>query len=1276
MAQGSASLKFEGEWVETGAPFGDRRRFAVQYHLGDDTVEMLDRTSAYSSGGLFTKYLQRQRLPRMPLDPGTEGMLPTAHPAYARGLILPDPAAVERAAAAARARYEPSRGATQRAKFVSPITGRPGFSTAEHLSASSSAAAAAGATAFGSGASAAAVAAASARYVRGIPVLSSLAGSPEYVTAAEFVCGGVVSVYGRPLLLRSCDAFTVAFCLHSFGFDMRELFVREATAAAPTGSSTGASAGGVGAGPASSGHGGTAAGAPAAGRRLPVPAPGAVVPLPPHVGALAVGSEEETRRNASKLVPTYRRTRDFDRYYQLGAKALRFSARLDPATCDPEDARRRFVVSFYLEDNTLSVGEMTGVKPGHGAAVARWLQRGRYRNALAPPDAEAMEALGIRPGINALPPAVAAAYDRIYGAARDKIGYTESSGAQGYGGGIYGKAGCVGVESPADMGVRDAALHALRPIPRHFEVGDFAPGAPFRLEHVPGLAFTLEKPDAWTASFLAARAAHGSGCVGADGREVEVDPKDVYVPENSVPVPSMPLEAGARGAADAEGEEGGEYGAAAGGGGSAAAEAEAEAALQTDCLLVAKILSGVAESARRVVKQADKHGRGYAPAGLVAQVLRSYGVQPPACERGVLERVLAAYTLDFDAIASAAAAREASLVAGGALFTAAAAAAGAHPAGGSPDAAGGCLAAGAAKRLARVAGSPDITIPRARPEAPPAPGSRIGSLADPLAGPFLRDFASHEYRDAQMVDYTALFAGLHAATARQMALQPRIDKLLSQLRAALLSSRSHLRKVFRDLDVAGEGAVTMPEFRHMLARHNLDVGISDAQLRVLMQRFPPAGGVEAAAAAAAAGRPPAISWDGFVRALLEVETLSPEELATFLNFVRGLGDRAEDGVGSSRAVPQVRPHANVTASWTPASADPAPYLAAAAEAAGGGAGGGSGTKRGFGDMVEARLLRPHTAPAAAAAASAPGASSFPQYGGAAIDARMGAPHYPHPHSHSHSHAHAGGEYGCGYEGEGERAGLPAGHAGPSVRPHTSAGLRMASGGPPSLPPASRGASLPASSAPSSRSGSVADAGALGGGAGSGYAGSASAAPPGSSPLQAQAGKHAARVTFDAPAKPPAVPAYAAASSARAPTGVSSRPAAQVGTVDVLAALAGSPDTARVLQSLHATFARRRFDLYRALSLFDTTHRGALNLPSFVAAVTSAGLRLTRAELEAVKGAMLAQAACTGAGPSEQDVWINHTAFFDALFPRDADAGGAGPGAGYGAAPRPRTAAAW
>ena len=60
-----------------------------------------------------------------------------------------------------------------------------------------------------------------------------------------------------------------------------------------------------------------------------------------------------------------------------------------------------------------------------------------------------------------------------------------------------------------------------------------------------------------------------------------------------------------------------------------------------------------------------------------------------------------------------------------------------------------------------------------------------------------------------MVDYAGLVGEIKTASLRQQALQPRLDKLTSQLRSALLSSRTHLRKVFRDLDGAKNGTITM-----------------------------------------------------------------------------------------------------------------------------------------------------------------------------------------------------------------------------------------------------------------------------------------------------------------------------------------------------------------------------------------------------------------------------------------------------------------------------------
>lgn len=1340
LSQGAAALRFEGEWVEADAPEPtaadraaaaaaaaagkrapqtpsvglppERRRFALQYYLADDTAELLELPPVgVSTGGaagstVGSKFLARQRLPRMPLEARcAEAMLLVSHPSLltagavpgSGGAVLPPADTVESFAAAARARYAPSKGATQRAKFVSPITGRPVFSTVG----SSTAATLDGGDRHGSGsgAGAAGAGAAGTARVRGVPVLTSQAGEPEYVTAADLVCGGVVSIYGRPLLLRSCDAFAVAFALHCFGFDQRAVFVREI----PT----------------------------------PVPPP-ARIPLPPHAGALAVGVEEETRRNADKLIPTFRRERDAARAYQLGAKALRFAAKLDPARCDPEDARRRFVVSFYLEDCTMSIGELTGARTGHGPSVVRWLQRGRYRNATAPPDEAVMEALGVKTaaggaaggaaghgvagsaaasgsssGVSAgtgftplgLPPAVAAAYDRIYGAARDKVGYTESSGAQGYGGGIYGKAervgaGGVGVESAADIGVRDAALHALKPIPRFFDECDFFPGASLALEHVPGLRFTLGAPDAWTGAFLAARAAAPPG----------TDPKDVYVPENASPVPALPLEAAAEAAS----------GDAAGGPGAAAAASRspAQEQLQQDSLAVAKILTGVAASARLTLKQADKLGRGYAPRAVVTEALAAYGVMPPACAPGVVERLLDAYTIDFGAVRREIAEREAALAAGGfaalAVAHAAAAAAGSSgrsgPAGGSPvEPAGG-------RRYARTpagaGGVCAVTDPRDIPLPPSAaalrrasaaaahgaggPGRAMGTMSDPLSGPFLTDFAGAAFADVPMVDYPALFDGLAAAAARQTALQPRMDKLMSQLRAALLSSRGHLRKVFRDLDVAGCGAITAAEFRHMLRRHNLDIGISDAQLRALLRRFPSAP----ADVRAALGEPTAISWDGFVRALLEVETLSREELDHFLGFVRGLRDCAPDGVGTTRAVPgmggsgssdpavQAKP-----AGWAQGAgaADPSPFLRAVAEAGGSGdVGSGAGAMPrgfGFGAVLEARLMpggagaasavaahppalppRPHTAPATAAASIG------------VLDARRGA--------------------------------APPAAA---LRPHTSAGL-------------GHGAAVAGSVAShGSGSGSGRNSDRDDGYGAHGYdegfdegafdshydapAAAARAGPPGSSPGDAApSSKTAPRtVHFAYPSKPtaaaavapPAPPSAAGGGLAAAMGAVSTflKPSRGVPTIDAVAALSrGGPECTRVLGAVRRAFAARRFDLYRALSLYDTSRTSVLDVPSFVAALTSAGLRVSRAELTCLKAALLrahADAHLGGGGarsgsshggggeklPSEQDVFVDYASFFDTLW-TSSDAAAVGdsadvapaPHAFYGGAARPATAA--
>lgn len=138
LEHGASMLRFECEWRETAEPFGDRRRFALQYFLADDTLEILDKSSAYARGGQFTKFISRQRLPRMPLEAGTEGVVPinagrltaanaiapgARAKAQAAGIQLPDAAQVIAMSNQARSKYKYTSGPTIWGKTTSPITG-------------------------------------------------------------------------------------------------------------------------------------------------------------------------------------------------------------------------------------------------------------------------------------------------------------------------------------------------------------------------------------------------------------------------------------------------------------------------------------------------------------------------------------------------------------------------------------------------------------------------------------------------------------------------------------------------------------------------------------------------------------------------------------------------------------------------------------------------------------------------------------------------------------------------------------------------------------------------------------------------------------------------------------------------------------------------------------------------------------------------------------------------------------------------------------------------
>jgi len=90
---------------------------------------------------------------------------------------------------------------------------------------------------------------------------------------------------------------------------------------------------------------------PISGIEKPNPRPAVVVQVPPHNG---FGDEVDSLGSVYDLVPK-KPTIDFFKYVDHDKKVLRFTARFN--TKVPEDLDRRFIISFYLADDTISIFE-------------------------------------------------------------------------------------------------------------------------------------------------------------------------------------------------------------------------------------------------------------------------------------------------------------------------------------------------------------------------------------------------------------------------------------------------------------------------------------------------------------------------------------------------------------------------------------------------------------------------------------------------------------------------------------------------------------------------------------------------------------------------------------------------------------------------------------------------------------------------------------------------------------------------------------------------------
>lgn len=681
-------LRFEAEWTDAAAG-GDTHTLLLHYYLADDTLELIEPPYHNSGRGPFVKVLARQRLPRVAV-----AAAPTPAPTGAARLGFQSPeeasagVSAELEAKRMQQRYRFSRGADWRYHHSSPITGKPMYTSPG-----------------------------------GVPATPPPPGTASYITAADLVCGRTLTVYGKPLLLRRADPWTVQWFRQQLGVDQTQHFVT-----APRGSTA------------------------LPGQRVQ-PGLGCATtppPVPPHVGATAIGDEVETRHNAHKLIPTPLPGKDVEQLYKQAGKVMRFHARL--VTEHPIASQRRFVMSYYLEDDTLQVFETAA--PNSGLTTGKFLDRGAYR-VLEGDDAAAEAASTTK-----------LARERRFGTVGYLLGYEHGYG-QGYAGGSLGKEdrvgpGGTGVALARGVGVHTDTVTTLaataaqgHPIRSHH----LRRGAKLTFAHAPAQTFELLEPDAFTAHLLTDMGVEGYEVPGGDEASAAAD------------------------------------------------EACDEALPQAQEALLA-LLSGCMASARTVCRQADYGSTGALHPAAVRTALRRYGVAPPAVPAGDLDTVLAAHT---------------------------------------------------------------ITLQQAADRSLPA--ECVG-----------------------LVDYAGLFDALKARQATLQAQAARSDtKLLGQLRYALLSSRTHLREVFRNLGLAVPGCITPAEFRRMLRRHNLDLGMGERELLEAMAHYPPAP-VEAAA------QEGSISLRGFIERLVDAHGLGPAEVEDFVSLVTGTRRSPREGAAAGPPV--------------------------------------------------------------------------------------------------------------------------------------------------------------------------------------------------------------------------------------------------------------------------------------------------------------------------------------------------------------------------------------
>ncbi len=153
----------------------------------------------------------------------------------------------------------------------------------------------------------------------------------NYLTCDEITPDSDINAYGRIYEITGVDEFTQGFYAASYGyqFPLGKVIHKPAAEPAPR-------------------------------------------QVPPYNG---FGDEQDTLGQQYKLVPQKAKV-DFFKAMDNSAKILRFTARFN--TRVPEDVDRRFIISFYLADDTIGVYEPA--QKNSGIIEGKFLHRRKYKN--------------------------------------------------------------------------------------------------------------------------------------------------------------------------------------------------------------------------------------------------------------------------------------------------------------------------------------------------------------------------------------------------------------------------------------------------------------------------------------------------------------------------------------------------------------------------------------------------------------------------------------------------------------------------------------------------------------------------------------------------------------------------------------------------------------------------------------------------------------------------------------------------------------------------------